>query len=50
MNIGKLNLALDDRRANAIKDYLVSQGISGDRIPCWISALPLSGAFSETDP
>jgi peptidoglycan-associated lipoprotein len=28
----KYNLALGDRRANAVKDYLVSQGIGGNRI------------------
>jgi outer membrane protein OmpA-like peptidoglycan-associated protein len=33
-NIGtaEYNLALGDRRANAVKNYLVTQGISGDRL------------------
>ena len=26
------NLALGDRRANAVKDYLVSRGVSADRL------------------
>ena len=33
-NIGtaEYNLALGDRRANAVKDYLVSRGIGADRL------------------
>ena len=33
-NIGtaEYNLALGDRRANAVRDYLVSRGVSGDRL------------------
>src|SRR6202040_2597442 len=34
-NIGtaEYNLALGDRRANAVRDYLVSRGITADRLP-----------------
>jgi outer membrane protein OmpA-like peptidoglycan-associated protein len=33
-NIGtaEYNLALGDRRANAVRDYLISRGISADRL------------------
>ena len=34
-NIGtaEYNLALGDRRANAVRDYLISRGVTADRLP-----------------